>query len=407
MIITKKIKLIVDGDKKEQARVYEYIRNGCYAQNTAYNYLQSVIFEAYRRGEDNEVRKELYKMGSRNKGSKVGPSLYDNLEQIEFPKGLATPAAVGYYAKKDMAAQIKAGLLKGRISLRNRKLDAPLWIASKKFLSFYSEYETEDEIWEAAYKKEFEVFLKFVNGITFKLFFGNPYKSRELRTTIARILTEEYTPCGSSIQIKDGKIFLNLSVDIGKSERKDLDEKVSVGCHIGFGVPILCVCNNDNFEEVIGSTEGFLAQRAYIQETRRRLQAGLRYTSGGHGRKKKLAALDRMKNRENNFVKTCNHQWSSAIIKYALSHNAKYINLEVIDSKELEQYVLRNWSYYMLQEYIKYKAEKNGITVRFVKLDEKDYQEGDATIAKKIATATNFVSERQLEKNNSAQYDIK
>lgn len=394
MVITKKIKMTIVGDKDEVARVYSYIREGCYAQNTAYNYLQSVIFASYRMGEDNEVRKELYRMGARNKGSKRGPSLYDGLENIEFPKGLATPSTVSYIVRKDMQAQIKAGLLRGKISLRNKKLDAPLMIASKALFSIYSKYESDEEIWENAFNKDFEVFMKFVNGINFRLVLGSPHKSKELRTTIGRVLTGEYTPCGSSIQIKDGKIYLNLSIDIGTNEGKDLDEGVTVGCHIGFGSPVVCACNNNSFPEVIGSTEGFVAQRIHIQDKRRRLQAALRYSAGGHGRKKKLAALEKLKDSERNFVRTCNHQWSSAVIKYALSHKAKYINLEVIDSKSLEQYVLRNWSYYTLQEYIRYKAEKNGMTVRFVKL--KETVAGDQEAAKLIANSKDFVSEKKL-----------
>ena len=35
MVVTKKVKLSVVGDKDEVRRVYDYIRNGCYAQNTA------------------------------------------------------------------------------------------------------------------------------------------------------------------------------------------------------------------------------------------------------------------------------------------------------------------------------------------------------------------------------------
>ena len=55
----------------------------------------------------------------------------------------------------------------------------------------------------------------------------------------------------------------------------------------------------------------------------------------------------------------------------------------------------------MLQEYIKYKAEKNGITVRFVKL--KDEVSSDKEAAKKLAEATEFLSEKAVEKEMEAQ----
>ena len=81
MVVTKKVKLSVVGDKDEVRRVYDYIRNGCYAQNTAYNYLMSAVYSSYRLNESPEARKELYQMGSRTKGSSKG-SLYYRQRKI-------------------------------------------------------------------------------------------------------------------------------------------------------------------------------------------------------------------------------------------------------------------------------------------------------------------------------------
>ena len=58
--------------------------------------------------------------------------------------------------------------------------------------------------------------MKFVNGINFKLVFGNLNKSYALRSEIQQIFEKNYKVCGSSIQIDGKKIILNLSMDIPK-----------------------------------------------------------------------------------------------------------------------------------------------------------------------------------------------
>ena len=61
---------------------------------------------------------------------------------------------------------------------------------------------------------------------------------------------------------------------------------------------------------------------------RKRLQEGLKFSKGGHGRKKKLKALDRLKDRERNFTQTYNHKVSNKVVEFALRHNASQINIE-------------------------------------------------------------------------------
>ena len=96
----------------------------------------------------------------------------------------------------------------------------------------------------------------------------------------------------------------------------------------------------------------------------------MKFANGGHGRTKKMQAADRFADYEKNWVQTYNHMVSKKVVDFALKHKAKYINLECLDGigqNDLRNnYLLANWSYYQLQQYIKYKAEKYGITVRFI-----------------------------------------
>ena len=71
-----------------------------------------------------------------------------------------------------------------------------------------------------------------------------------------------------------------------------------------------------------------------------------------------------MKKTEAHFVETYCHMVSKRVVDFALRNNAKYINVENLTGYDTDDFILRNWSYYKLQEYITYKAAKYGIEVR-------------------------------------------
>lgn len=160
------------------------------------------------------------------------------------------------------------------------------------------------------------------------------------------------------------KIILNLSLSIPKKEH-DLDENTIVGVDLGIAIPAMCALNNNSYQRLkIGNKDDFFRVRTQLQAQRKRLQSGLKYASGGHGRGKKLQALDKLKNRESNFVQTYNHMVSKNVVDFAIKNNAKYINMEDLSGFDGNDIILRNWSYYQMQQYITYKAELNGIVVR-------------------------------------------
>ena len=100
MVKSRKVKLYPVGDKEEVNRVYQYIRDGMYNQNKAYNLLVSEIYGAMMHGASKDEINLLYKRGKR-RPKKDDPefSLYD-YETIAFPKGLDTASTVGQKAKK-------------------------------------------------------------------------------------------------------------------------------------------------------------------------------------------------------------------------------------------------------------------------------------------------------------------
>ena len=376
-VITRKIQIIPVGDKEEVSRVYVYLREGIKNQNLAMNQYMSALYTAYMLDASKDDRKELNELFSRISTSKKG-SAYD--KTITFAKGLNTGASIKKKVKSDFDNAIKKGLAYGKISLPTYRDDNPLLVLvdyvrlrstnPHKDNGLYHNYENHQEFLNNIYSKNLDLFIKFANDITFKIILGNPNKSKEIRSVFKKIFEDYYHIKGSSIQINGTKIILNLSIEAPK-QKIELDENVVEGVDIGIAIPAMCALNTSDYIQLsIGSIDDFFRMRTQIKNQRKRLYSNLKYANGGHGRKKKMQATDRFTNYEKNWVRTYNHMVSKRVVDFALKHKAKYINLECLDGfskKQLrDNFLLANWSYYQLQQYIKYKAEKYGIVVRFV-----------------------------------------
>ena len=70
----------------------------------------------------------------------------------------------------------------------------------------------------------------------------------------------------------------------------------------------------------------------------------------------------------NNFRDTYNHKVSRYIVDVAIKYRVGLIQMEDLSgfSEQQQESLLKNWSYYDLQQKIKYKAEENGIRVYFI-----------------------------------------
>lgn len=189
---------------------------------------------------------------------------------------------------------------------------------------------------------------------------------------------EDYVANNSSIKlVKNGRntrIFLLLSIDI-PAKKQVLDKDVVLGVDLGIKCPLyLAINKNDNFKMQIGDIEHFHNQRTMFQKRFKSLQK-LMCTQGGHGRKKKLEPLEKLKEKERNWVHTQNHVYSREVIKQALKQNAGTIHMESLKDfgkgkegyvKDEYKYLLRYWSYYELQSMIAYKAKLEGIEVKYI-----------------------------------------
>ncbi len=382
MLTTRKVTLYPLGDKEERSRVYRYIQNGQKIQAYMMNKCISALYCAIAQGQNfkDEEYKEMKKLYSRVPSSSKG-SAYD-FDMSLYPKGLPIAGNVPRTCEAKLVKAMKDGLMYGKVSLPTFKDTMPMQVHNyfvnalefneKGNTGFYTNYSSAGELTEKIYEEDKCVFLKFANKIELVVKFGNPYRSRELRNVFERILLGEYKVCDSSIGVdkKDSKkIILYLVVDMPSNKGNQLDEGTVLGVDISNACPCVCALNNSLNSESFGNYEDFARVRKQMQAQRSSIQSHLKDAKGGHGRKKKLAHLDKLTLNERNFAHTYNHTISKRIVDYAVKSKAKYINLEdltgVKDDKD-RNVDIRNWSYYELQSMIEYKALREGITVRKV-----------------------------------------
>lgn len=356
-VLTRKIQVVPIGDKEEVDRVYKYIRDGQYSQYLGLNRLMSELVVCFYQN-DRELDKSFNK-----KREEILSNSNNIISDIDFAKGCDSKSLISRKVSSDFKKALKNGLAKGEIAVTNYKRTNPLLIRGRD-LKFYHEYKDDEEFEQHLFCKDLQVNIKFVNGIIFKIIFGNVQKSQALRLEIKEILLNNYSIKGSSIQIDNKKIILNLSMVV-PVKKVELDDNIAVGVDLGLAIPAVCAVNiNDYARKSIGSVDDFLRQRTKIQNQKRKIQKNLIQVKGGHGRKKKLSHLEKLRKNEEHWVRTYNHFVSKQVVDFAIENKAKYINIEDLSGFDSSKFILRNWSYYQLQEFITYKANNVGIKVR-------------------------------------------
>ncbi len=302
--------------------------------------------EEYRKGID-ELFKNTYLK------SNTLDHVLDSMVNIQYKRTLSL---VTQRIKKDYSNDF-VGIITGQQSLRNYRNDNPLMISNQQLNFKYI-----DDIF----------YLDIMCGYRLEVVLGKRDNENvnELKSTLEKVISKEYKVCDSSMQFsKNNKdVILNLVIDIPqKSNVYKPVEGRTLGVDLGVAVPIYMCLNDDTYKRKgLGDINNFLRVRQQMQTRRRKLQKDLTLTNGGKGRKKKTQLLDKLQENERNFVKTYSHALSKRVVEFAKSNKCEYINIEKLTKDGFDNIILRNWSYFELQKMIEYKAEREGIAVRYV-----------------------------------------
>ena len=349
MITVRKLKLVVVNEDKElMNEQYRFIRDSQYAQYQALNLGMGYLMTGYL-ASNRDIKSEDFKEWQ--KGLKNSNPIF---KDISFGKGVDTLSAVTQKVKKDFKTSLKNGLAKGERTSTNYKRTFPL-ITRGRNLTFY--------------EQDGDIFIKWVNKIVFKVVFNaRKENTLELQHTLQKVINGEYKLSQSSLEFdRNNNLILNLTIDIPFKQEDNLIKDRVLGVDLGVKYPAYVCLNDDTYKrEHIGEALELIKQREQYQARRRRTQQQLKNVKGGKGRHKKLKNLDRLSDCERNFAKTYNHMISKRIVEFAKKHKCEYIHLEKLTKDGFDNTILRNWSYYELQQMIEYKADRLGIKVRYV-----------------------------------------
>ena len=350
MITVRKLKLTILGTDEERKEGYKFIRDSQYAQYQGLNLAMGILSSAYLES-NRDIKSDIFK-----EAQKSLTNSNPIFEGIAFGTGIDTKSAITQRVKKDFKTSLKNGLAKGERTITNYKRDYPLLTRGRDLKFQY---------------KDDDIIIKWVNKIVFKVVLGSgkiKENKIELQHTLHKIIDKEYKVGQSSLQFdRNNNLVLNLNLDIPYNPKNEIVEGRTLGVDLGIKYPAYMCLSDDTYKrEHIGSIDDFLRIREQMQDRRRKLQHDLKFIKGGKGRNKKMQALDRLRDKEKNFATTYNHMISKNIVEFAKKNQCEYINMEKLTKDGFNNTILRNWSYYQLQQYIEYKAEREGIKVRYI-----------------------------------------
>lgn len=165
-----------------------------------------------------------------------------------------------------------------------------------------------------------------------------------------------------TIDRRRGKLFLLICIDLPKKE-VELIENNRLTVELSDCAPLVVSFRNRVVH--IGGKEEFLYRRNQIIESARRASQYVKFSPGGKGRKRKLAALRRIHAKENEYINTKVHNYTKHVVEHAVKNKCKTICIVKHDVNDNNALILRSWGYYGLYKKLNYKAALSGISVRW------------------------------------------
>lgn len=265
----------------------------------------------------------------------------------------------------------KSKILKGEQSVINYKRNFPIQVTNKQItlIKENNNYYIQLGLISIEYAKELG---RKTPKTKFKLLIKAEDKSQ--KEILERLISSQYQ-LGSSelLHIKKGKTkwFINLAYKFEKEKTK-LDKNKIMGIDLGIVNAATMAFNFSPGRKIIegGEIKKF---RDSIEARRLSLLKQGKYCGDGrrgHGRKTRIKPIEKLTDKVENFRKTTNHKYSRYIVDMALKHECGVIQMEDLSNiarGDRKNTILGSWSYYDLQQKVKYKAEEVGIEVRFIK----------------------------------------
>jgi IS605 OrfB family transposase len=229
-------------------------------------------------------------------------------------------------------------------------------------------YEVEIAIVNEDYTKKEDSLIKSTR-IKFLIEAADNYRKKIME----KIESKEYEIVTSQITLnkRKKKWMFHLGYSFEVKENNELNKNKIMGVDIGWCNPVYIAFSDSPNRYVINGAEIQKFSRGIEKRRIQLLDQGKYCGKGriGHGRKKRIKPIEKLRMRVENFKNSKNHVISDIVVDQALRYKYGVIqmeNLSGIADGEKKATFLGKWPYYDLQQKIKYKAEKYGIEVRFI-----------------------------------------
>ncbi|MGV4459919.1 hypothetical protein ACQ1Q5_00115 [Ornithobacterium rhinotracheale] len=189
------------------------------------------------------------------------------------------------------------------------------------------------------------------------------------------------------------KIYL-LAVFQFESEEINFKKNAVATISLSLETPIILSYGKKTLK--IGTKEEYLYRRLAIQQALRRVKTSAKYNNGGKGRKEKMKVIEQFTNKEYNYIQTKLHKYTRDVINFCLKNRigkiiikdqSDEINLYKAEIKSIEdnenlskkekrelinskKFLLRNWSYNGLMQFLLYKAKMYNIEIEDLSSNE-------------------------------------
>lgn len=204
-----------------------------------------------------------------------------------------------------------------------------------------------------------------------------------------RIINGEYKLCDSRITKNKNKFYLLITYNF-ESIKEDIDENRIMGIDLGVNIPaMLAISDNKYYRQPVGDSVEIRNFQNQVESRKRKLQKQRKWCgegSIGHGTKTRIKPLENLSGKIKRFKDTKNHCWSRYIVDEAIKNNCGTIQMEDLSGIAENNTFLKTWTYFDLQQKIKYKAEEKGIKVAMI---EPAHTSGRCSVCGHIHRSTN------------------
>ena len=356
MIITRKIRITSDNKQ-----FWEYIRDVQYqvfkAANTAMQALyyrdvvEAELFQKLQQEHPSEGVKEARKT-VQTLLYKKDQGVYDRSKQNAAYQAITLTIKNPSYVKAALADQVHKHyqadykkVMSGNATQRTYKRNMPIPYTKTAFQDITEEGMTLAGLYQVLF------------------LFGSDRQGN--KSFIQRILDGTYELCDSQIKLDGKKCYWLLCVRIPEQEKPLLPDVEAIA-DISFLCPVLITASNQKGTITVGPTDEITHLRLQLNSRYEALQGKLVTSKGGHGRKRKLKALDDFHELEKRAAKTVSHAISKRVVDEVLKTRAATLHIRtapIPDDSEVKKFRLRFWGYHELASQIQYKAKKYGIKV--------------------------------------------